>query len=1425
MITKDNWQSFKQDIISSYSLMMSRKNLTKNILCWLIVLMGIINANGQQLSFNRLNSEDGLSNNLVTSIIQDSKGFLWFGTQDGLNRYDGYNIKVFKNSEEDTCSVLDNLIFSLYVDSKGELWVGSLNGMSKFNYETETFKRYPVSTSEIQGFKKEPLGSIAEDMDGNMWYGNRNGGLYMFKPGAREFTYFDYPSKNVSKLFVDENNNLFAGTIDCEIYYFDKKNNRFIKSELPNYSSPLIPENYVRNMYKSIHGKLVINTSHGILQVDPFSGTSKSLSLLPKGFSGFRNNEIRYVFEESANIIWIGTWGKGLYCYNAKEDKVANYQVEPGNTNSLGNNDVNVIFKDASGVIWVGTQDGVTKIDAAKDIFKKYQYNPKEPESLHFNFITSFCEDNNGNIWIGTYGGGISIFDPVTESFKKVVHLPGNKNSIANDAIRAICIDPSGKIWIGTMKGIDVFDPKTKKFTHYENIPDNSNSLSNNDILCIINGGENDLWVGSFGGGVTRVILPNHFSTEPKFINHNTKGDLAGISSKYIRSLMYDDSGYLWIGNLGSGLDRMDLKTGRITHYSKEGNENFSLRDNNINSIRKSSDGSIWIGTWDGISRLSPDNGEISNFSLKEGLPDKNVADIQQDNYGSIWAATFKGIIKLNTDNSNNFRLISFNTQNGLQSNKFNINASLKSKNGNLYFGGTTGFNIIVPERIVINNFIPPVVLTSLSVFNEEVKINEKVNGRVILNKALNESEKITLTFREKIFSIEFAALSYSENERNCYQYYLEGVDKQWVNVNSKRRFATYSNLKTGNYTFKVRASNSDGIWNDEGISFKIEMLPPPWRSWWSYIIYSAVIMLVLLLARNYSLSQARLRHNLQIQRLEKEKSDEVNQLKLKFFTNVSHEFRTPLTLILAPVQKILNDKSIEGDMRESLELVNNNSKRLLNLVNQLMDFRKLDTANLSVTVCEENIFALLNTIKSAFDLFAKEHNITYRFISEIKEETVWCNREMIEKIFFNLLSNSFKFTKNGGSISVIQRKASDYGLGDKGISNINYIVIEVKDSGIGIPHDRINKIFERFYQVDREFKNSSFIQSGSGIGLALTKELVELHSGKIKVESIEGKGTKFSVYLPLGKEYAEKLNYTIVDKTTEQTEFAKTDNFIEPLAIEEEEIIEQLTAFEEDENDESRRLHILIVEDNHDLRRFLRICLKEKYHVTEASNGVRAYSMAVHKLPDLIISDIMMPVMDGIEFCKKIKSDLRTSHIPVILLTAYNSDEKNIKGFESGADSFIAKPFNTDILLARISNLIECRQKLALKYYDIIKISDPSGPDETMDKKFIHKAIKIVEENLPNPDFNVEMLSKELGMSRTNLFRKIKALTNYNAVEFIRAIKMKKAAQLLLKGYNVSETMNAVGISSRSYFIKTFTIFHKESPSEFIYSHQTSLN
>jgi ligand-binding sensor domain-containing protein len=573
---------------------MNLKTNQFNIL-FFILLMYSFDTFGQQLSFNRLNSEDGLSNNLVTSIVQDNRGFLWFGTQDGLNRFDGYSIKVFKKSDEDTCSILDNLIFSLFVDSKGELWVGSLNGMSKFNYATEKFKRYPVSSSEIQGFKKEPLGSIAEDKDGNIWYGNRNGGLYMFKPGDSGFTYFDYPVKSISKLYVDKSNNLFAGTIDCELYHFDKKNNKFIRSALPDFTSGLIPENYIRNIYQSISGPLVMNTSHGIFQVEPFSGTSKNLNLLPKGFSGFRNNEIRYVFEESADIIWIGTWGKGLYCCNAHEDKVTNYQVEPGNSNSLGNNDVNVIFKDASGVIWVGTQDGVTKIDAAKDIFLKYQNNPKEPESLHFNFVTSFCEDNNGKIWIGTYGGGISIFDPVNESFKKIVHLPENKNSISNDAIRAICMDSSGNIWIGTMKGLDVYNPKSGKFVHYENIPGNSNTLSNNDILCIVNGGENDLWVGSFGGGITRIILSENGKGLPKFENILSKGDSSGISSNYIRSLMYDELGYLWIGNLGSGLDRMDLKTGAIKHYSKEGIEKFRLRDNNINSIRKSSDGYIWL--------------------------------------------------------------------------------------------------------------------------------------------------------------------------------------------------------------------------------------------------------------------------------------------------------------------------------------------------------------------------------------------------------------------------------------------------------------------------------------------------------------------------------------------------------------------------------------------------------------------------------------------------------------------------------------------------------------------------------------------------------------------------------------------------------------------------------------------------------------
>lgn len=1396
-----------------------------------IVFLGL-NLNAQNLSFEKITADQGLSNNMVLCILQDNRGFMWFGTHNGLNRYDGYNIKVYKCIPEDTTTLIDEYVHSLYEDPNGTLWVATINGLNRYDWKTDRFTQFRISNILFEDIKTNQVGALNEDTEGNIWFGNQWGGVYRFNKSSGRFSYYSEPSKSVSSIYVDITGELWVGTIDNDLFKYDKVNNEFRSYPKGLSPSEYIPESYIWRIFEDHQGRLVIAASNGIQEFKRNEKKYIPLPLFPELVSSFRNNEIHYVFEESPGIVWIGTWGKGLYRYNRNTGRSANFQVEPWNPNSLGNNDVNHIYKDRSGVLWIGTQDGLNILDPADNLFKRYQNNPGDINSLNFNFITSFSEDLQGNIWIGTYGGGISKFYPESEKFIHFQHNPFDPGSLHNNAIRAICRDIFGYLWIGTMKGLDRMDPGHIFFTNYVHSEVNSNSLSGNDILCVVTGINNELWVGTYGAGLNRIILEDYEGSQPVFIRYiNDPENPESLGSDYVRSLYIDKDGNVWIGTLGGGLDKLDPVTGICRHFKNIPGDSTSVCNNNINCIRQDSKGFIWLGTWAGISRFDPVKETFVSYRIKDGLPDNNISEIQEDDEGNLWISTFKGLVQFNPGRERGNKFIIYSTRNGLQGNKFNINASLKDSKGNLYFGGTTGFNFFNPREVKINNYIPPVVITDLLIFNKPVKIGERINRKIILKNAVSETEEITLTYKDRIVTIEFAALSFSQADKNQYRYYLEGVDKDWITVDSKKRFATYSNLPNGEYIFNVKASNSDGIWNDEGITLKINVLPPPWKTWWAFLIYGAIVALFLFIARNYSVSRANLKHNLELEQVKREKSEELNQMKLKFFTNISHEFRTPLTLILGPLERLLEMKILPGNVLDHLDMMNKNAKRLLHMINQLMDFRKIDTGNVSLKAGKGDIIGFIREIKSAFDEFAREHKIKYEFFTSQDKLEVWFDKNKMEMVIYNLLSNAFKFTSDKGKVTIhvetdessrynnILRRVKSKSMAGTTSSDFKEqnLIISIEDNGIGISKERIPKIFDRFYQVsDSHALRQTLKQTGTGIGLSITKEFVELHRGKITVESELGQGTLFRIFLPIGNQHLSEL-----EKIQPGDEETVTTTSIDSILLSDDpeaDYIQREKSLSEEHG--TGKLKILLVEDNQDIREFISKCLGQEFQIFEADNGAEGFETAISSVPDLIISDILMPVMDGHEFCRKIKTDLRTSHIPVILLTAYNTLENNIKGFETGADDYISKPFNAKLLNARIRNLVETRIKLQEIFSKEIFINPKRITLNTLDEKFMEKAISIVEENMTDPEFSVVSLGRELGMSRTNLFRKMKALTNHSASEFIRTIRIKKATQLLLSGYNVSQVLYEVGISSRSYFNKCFYEHFKMTPSEYIREH-----
>ncbi|HEU5148626.1 MAG TPA: ATP-binding protein, partial [Chryseosolibacter sp.] len=931
-------------------------------------------------------------------------------------------------------------------------------------------------------------------------------------------------------------------------------------------------------------------------------------------------------------------------------------------------------------------------------------------------------------LWIGTYFGGLLSFDG--NQFVRYKHDPDDSTSLSDNSVWEIFEDSEGNLWIGThSRGVDLFDRKTKTFRHY-----------------------------------------------------NTEGSNP-IHARYIPAFMEDRDGNLWIGT-GYGIDVLDKQTGRFTHHLHRENDPTSLSNNTVLALHQDSRGIIWIATHGGLNIYDKSANRFFAFTKRDGLPDNSILSILEDNNGNLWVSTPHGLsnvkVKKEEGSEDSLRLEfhNYDEKDGLQGIQFNENAACKTSAGELIFAGSDGFNLFKPEHIGINRNVPDVILTDFQIFNKSVEVGERVNGNIVLHKSITETQELVLNYNDNVFSIEFASLSQLHPERSQYQYILEGFDKEWTMTNAAGRRVTYTNLDPGKYLFKVKAANNDGIWNDNATSLAITVRPPFWRSGVAFILYAMVTLGALLLARWLVLYNERIKFQIQRERDRAQRMHELDRIKIKFFTNISHEFRTPLTLILTPLEKMLRNTP-EGDQRKQFQLIHRNARRLLNLVNQLLDFRKLEVQEIRLNTSEGDLIGFIRDVFHSFSDLSEKNNIHFTFHTSIERLETLFDQDKVEKILFNLLSNAFKFTPENGTVSVrLDRKQE---------AERAFLKIDVQDTGIGIPNDKQERIFDRFFQHDVP---KSVVNQGSGIGLSITKEFVKIHGGTIAVQSEPGKGTCFTVLLPLEE----------VRSTVEEQE-------IETSAIGVAPVHERST----------NQPVLLLVEDNEDFRFYLKDNLKQHYSVLEAKNGKEGLHLATSLLPDLIVSDIMMPEMDGLELCRKIRSDERVSHIPVILLTARTAQEQKIEGFESGANDYVTKPFNFEILQSRIKNLLVQRETFQKNFRKQLDVKTTEVQITSVDEKLIKKAIRIVEENIAEPGFTVEKFSRELGMSRVHLYKKLLSLTGKTPIEFIRSIRLQRAAQLLQKSQlSVSEIAYQVGFNNPKYFSKYFKDEFKVLPSAY---------
>jgi signal transduction histidine kinase/ligand-binding sensor domain-containing protein/DNA-binding response OmpR family regulator len=1380
----------------------------------ILILLGLMNslfANAalpEQYRFSHIDINRGLSNNQVKCFLKDSRGYLWIGTAAGLNRYDGYKLKVYNYTSNDTSSIVGNNIRKLSEGPEGEIWIQTTIGYSIYDPKTDRMCRNQESYIKKYGLPNTKIEAIFKDNEGNFWFIGTGQGITRYNPRNKTAVTL---SRSASGTHILNTNFVAAiGQSSKGDFWIIHRNGMLEKLDKNMLKVVEQNEEIFKKNSKELYYALTVDSDDDLWIYLPdnsgglffFKQSDKSIAHFHKNSPQLQlNNDLtRGVVESAKGKIWVATDHGGINVID-KEKLTVHYVLHNEEVDeSLAHNSINTLYKDDEGIIWVGTfKKGINFYHNNIIKFPHLKHRNSVRESLPYDDVNSFVEDDKGNLWIGTNGGGLLYLDRATGAYKQYKHDPADPNSLTNDVIVSLLIDKNKDLWIGTyMGGLDKFDGA--KFTHYKNSPNDPHSLSDGSVWELFEDSKGNLWVGTLRGGLGRF--------DPQingFHNSNERSGEFPLHCNYLTSIIENKNGSLWIAG-GFGIDIYNRETRQSIYYSHDPRDPESLVSNHVMSIHKDSHDNIWIGTTEGLDLYNEEKKSFYHFTTKDGLPNNNIVAILEDNHHNLWLSTPSGLSNLIIDRTAtaggkpkvNFR--NYDERDGLQGKAFNENSAYKTRNGELIFGGSNGFNIFYPDKIVKNNTVPQIVFTDFQLFNKSVEIGKEINGKVLLPQALTNDHQVTLRHNENVFSIEFAALNFFHPEKNMYRYKLEGFDNEWHTVNEGSRRVTYTNLDPGDYEFKVLASNNDGVWNKEGISMKIIMLAPFWRTKTAYALYAVAVFFILVLIRRVELQKARMSFQLEQERREARHMHELGLLKVKFFTNVSHEFRTPISLILAPIEKLLNSTT-DSYQQKQLEMINRNAKRLLNLVNQLLDFRKLEVEEVKLHLSEGNVIRFIEESVHSFSDLSEKKDISLQFHTEVKELYASFDMDKLEKVLFNLLSNAFKFTPKAGKVAVNVSCFDN----DSSSDGIKILEVRVSDTGIGIPKEKHEKIFERFFRDDVP---DNLINQGSGIGLSITKEFVKIHGGMISIESEPGKGCCFIVTIPLRE---------------------VTSPHIEPvLAIEE---VDEMEEAEKSINEQGRQIlpgnHeslpvILLVEDNEDFRCYLKDNLSAYFNMIEASNGKEGWQKALSCMPDLIVSDLMMPEMNGIDLCTKIKNDQRTSHIPFVLLTAHKAEELQLKCLDIGANDFVTKPFNFDILHSRIKNLITQREQLQKAYKKKISVQTSEVNIVSLDDKLIQNAIKVVEENLADPDFSVEAMSRELGMSRVHLYKKMVSLTGMSPVEFIRKIRLQRAAQLLEKSQlTVAEVAYKVGFNNRKYFTKYFKDEYNILPSAFAESLQ----
>lgn len=1356
--------------------------------------------------FAHIDNSKGLVNNQINTFYRDSKGLIWIGTSYGLSCWDGYQFRNFTVNPAD--SVFTNhRIADIQEDGSGNLWIQNNIGFVIYNPGKESF--YAPEFDKIPGFPATEVPSrIYIDHRKNIFVVT-SAGTTGYIPAGRN-TFVSLPvteeGKNSSVSFV----------IEKEGQYWRIYENGLLESfrlEEPGNCKkfPALYETYggmkaEYRLYADRDGDLWVYSFNPGIGVWLYRTAKDEWTHYKAGNrgEGLTVNEVNSVTQDHEGNIWAGTDHGGINIIDKASGYIHHIYHKNEDDRSLCQNSVTALYTDYNGIVWIGTfKKGVNYYH--KSIFKFALIDSKQNAfypSLPFEDVNCFAEDKKGNVWIGTNGGGLYCYNQNTGKLQVYRHEEENPQSISSDIIVSLYFDKQEQLWIGTwLGGLNRFDGR--RFIHYRHSVNTPRSLPANSVWCTLEDRKGNFWVATFKGGICLYDGKNGF----KDVCNIYRGE--DIRNNFATRLIETSEGDEIIAATSYGLYSINTESRYIKRMDGTAAGQIRLSHHSLNTIYQDSRKLLWIATENGLNIYDRTNDSLYVFFKENGLPDNTVRAITEDENHNIWVSTANGLSCITTTQDRSayrFHFQNFSVSDGLQSDEFNQNSVFRRSNNDLWFGGPNGINVFKGSEIAYNKIPPRPVFSDFQLFGKSLRAGKVYNNRIILKRSITDTRTISLHYNEKDFTVSFSGLNYIQPDKARYRYRLRGFNEEWIELDNNKHHVTFTNLNAGKYTLQVIASNSDGLWNETPLELEIIVLPPFWKTRTAFLIYGLLVCgILLLIRRNF---KKRLKRVAEQQKVKSQ--HELDEMKLRLFTSVSHEFRTPLSLILSPCETLLKDSKGTKE-KELLGIIYRNAQQLQQQVDKLLDFRKLDKNAVSLNSKTDDIVPFLRETTLSFSEMATRKQIAFSFSSSVASLFMAFDEDKIQKIMFNLLSNAFKFTPEKGKISVSVETAGE--------EEAEFLVIKVADTGIGIKPEEAGHIFERFYQASLPH---GITNHGSGIGLNLVKEFVALHEGSIRVESTEKKGSTFIVSLPI-----KTAAMSPAAKSAEATAASRPSTPPEILSSPKDfEVVPDAASAPASISVKNDKPLILVVDDNDDFRTFICKSLAPAYHTLEARNGKEALALTAEKMPDLIISDVMMPEMDGIEFCRHVRRDVSISHIPVILLTAKASEEAQIEGFETGADFYITKPFRMEVLLLHIGKLLQrtrdIQGKMQNKIRQHIEIKTSEIQIRSVDETLIEKAIQIVEKRMEDSEFSVEELSHELSMSRVHLYKKILSLTGKSPIEFIRVIRLKRAAQLLEKSQlSVSEIAYQVGFNNPKYFARYFREEYGMLPSEYAKLHK----